>query len=198
MACSWPAARAGNRSSGSTVVLLYCALSDLVTALSLFFPGDLLTRPAPVTEWWHTPAERYDVVIDFSPFAGRNVTLHNSAPVELGLPWSCPPNCEPDFNTVGNKKKNGHAGGGLGPWEERNRMASAAPAGGRKFSGQRGGSRRTEIEGPLRPQWASRNSVHTAAAVGGRNWARRLRSHLAAAAVSGWRCNSMQLQLAPQ
>ena len=64
-----------------------------------------------MTEWWHTPAERYDVVIDFSPFAGLNITLHNSAPVELGLPWTCPPNCEPDFNTVGEQKWNGQGEG---------------------------------------------------------------------------------------
>jgi len=69
-----------------------------------FFPGGFLTRAAPVTEWWQTPAERYNVVVDFSRFAGRNITLHNSGPVELGTPWSCPPNCEPDFNTVGQQK----------------------------------------------------------------------------------------------
>jgi len=75
--------------------------------VSTFFlsAGGFLTQAAPVTEWWQTPAERYSVVIDFSQYAGRNITLHNSGPVELGLPWSCPPNCEPDFNTVGNKKK---------------------------------------------------------------------------------------------
>jgi FtsP/CotA-like multicopper oxidase with cupredoxin domain len=61
--------------------------------------GGLLREPANTGSFWMTPAERYDLVIDFSPFAGRNVTLHNDGPVELGLPWRCPPNCSPDFGT---------------------------------------------------------------------------------------------------
>ena len=69
-----------------------------------------------MTEWWQTPAERYSVVIDFSQYAGRNITLHNSGPVELGTPWSCPPNCEPDFNTVGEQTKKKQMDGAEAHW----------------------------------------------------------------------------------
>jgi FtsP/CotA-like multicopper oxidase with cupredoxin domain len=61
--------------------------------------GGFLREPANTRHWWQTPAERYDLVIDFSPYAGRNITLHNDGPLELGLPWRCPPNCLPDFGT---------------------------------------------------------------------------------------------------
>ena len=89
-----------------------------------------------MTEWWQTPAERYSVVIDFSQYAGRNITLHNSGPVELGTPWSCPPNCEPDFNTVGEQKRK-RQGEGCGRTEiesilrrqsQREELATATPA----------------------------------------------------------------------
>ncbi|HSB78966.1 MAG TPA: multicopper oxidase [Candidatus Methylomirabilis sp.] len=54
--------------------------------------GGLLPAPVALTDLLMAPAERFDVVIDFSPYAGRTFTLLNDAPApfpgggEVGLP----------------------------------------------------------------------------------------------------------------
>lgn len=52
--------------------------------------GGFLNTPQSVTSLTLGPAERYDVIIDFSTLNGRNVTLTNSARTPFGRTVACP------------------------------------------------------------------------------------------------------------
>ncbi|KAJ4415048.1 hypothetical protein N0V82_007564 [Gnomoniopsis sp. IMI 355080] len=57
---------------------------DPVNQLPFYVIGSdtgLLTNPVLTTTLYHSIAERYEVVFDFSPFAGQNITLRNTGDV---------------------------------------------------------------------------------------------------------------------
>ncbi len=75
---------------------------ELPPWLQIGTDGGLLERPVPLSQLTMAPAERADVIIDFSKFAGKTILLKNSqAPVDpettgqilqfrVTLPLSCP------------------------------------------------------------------------------------------------------------
>lgn len=95
--------------------------------------GGLLVEAAPTERWFQMPAERFEAVIDFAPYAGRNVTLANDAPLLMGAPWLCPFNCPPVFNSGGDRfmrfrvkpTLDEHLQVGQGPWTENEPSADA-------------------------------------------------------------------------
>jgi spore coat protein A, manganese oxidase len=52
--------------------------------------GGFLNAPATATTLTLGPAERYDIIVDFAPYLGRNITVRNTANQPFGRTTACP------------------------------------------------------------------------------------------------------------
>jgi spore coat protein A len=80
----------GSNARFYTLTLAQSGTTTLVPFQVIGTEGGFLNAPVTTNTWTMGPAERYDIVVDFSTLLGRNITIKNSANAPFGRKNACP------------------------------------------------------------------------------------------------------------